>query len=219
MTVRPLQGRMIECILPRDSLALIPRLSMIRPPFEGRSGFASATPPPRLGSRGFASAASPPRLRLRNTAPAARLPRLRPAARLPRLRPAARLPRLRSRGFAPAARPPRLGSRGSAPAAPLTDTQCAPRPVGKHRPVRPVCPGFARAPSLRRLHSDESDDSVCICTLTGTQWGRERGRLLLRAYILNSPSLCEPGCPLSSGRRRGWWMRRDSNPQPFGSRS
>ena len=159
MTVRPLQGRMIECILPRDSLALIPRLSMIRPPFEGRSGFASATPPPRLGSR------------------------------------------------------------GSAPAAPLTDTQCAPRPVGKHRPVRPVCPGFARAPSLRRLHSDESDDSVCICTLTGTQWGRERGRLLLRAYILNSPSLCEPGCPLSSGRRRGWWMRRDSNPQPFGSRS
>ena len=51
------------------------------------------------------------------------------------------------------------------------------------------------------------------------QWGRERGRLLLRAYILNSPSLCEPGCPLSSGCRRGWWMRRDSNPQPFGSRS
>ena len=173
MTVRPLQGRMIECILPRDSLALIPRLSMIRPPFEGRSGVASATPPPRLGSRGFVSAARLPRLRSRNTAPAA----------------------------------------------PLTDTQCAPRPVGKHRPVRPVCPGFARAPSLRRLHSDESDDSVCICTLTGTQWGRERGRLLLRAYILNSPSLCEPGCPLSSGCRRGWWMRRDSNPQPFGSRS
>ena len=182
MTVRPLQGRMIECILPRDSLALIPRLSMIRPPSR-----VVAASPPRLGSRGSAPAASPPRLG--------------------------------SRGFAPAARLPRLRRRGSAPAASLTDTQCAPRPVGKHRPVRPVCPGFARAPSLRRLHSDESDNSVCICTLTGTQWGRERGRLLLRAYILNSPFLCEPGCPMSSGCRRGWWMRRDSNPQPFGSRS